>query len=147
MIQASELRIGNWVVFNDNTDRYGQVFLITGTEVQMSTNYIPDHWENSVKEVGIGIDSVFPIHLTPDILEQAGFEKQLLDEGNEDEGYCYSLRLNDNKYCGLSFLSGDKNGYTEVCLFPYEEWFRCRYVHQLQNWYFALTGKELSLTL
>lgn len=59
------------------------------------------------------------------------------------EGFYYSLRLSDDKYCDLSILSGDKNGYVEACLFPYEESFRVKYVHQLQNLFHAITGKEL----
>lgn len=57
----------------------------------------------------------------------------------------YTLELNENKYCDLSICSGDKNGFIEATLFPYEDWFRYKYVHELQNLFFAITGRELEL--
>ena len=47
------------------------------------------------------------------------------------------------KYCDLSIISGGKKGFVEVSLFPYENFFKYKYVHELQNLFFAITGKEL----
>jgi len=80
------------------------------------------------------------IKLTEEWLIKFGFQREVL---SDNSGYFYILELNDNKYCDLCFISGDKNGFIEVGLFPYEEWFRYQYVHELQNIYFAITGKEL----
>jgi hypothetical protein len=87
-----------------------------------------------------GEDLVQGVPLSEDWLIRFGFEKEVFWDGNY-----YTLELNDNKYCDLCIVNGDKNGFIEVTLFPYEEWFRYKYVHELQNLFAALTGRELEL--
>lgn len=130
-LQPTELRIGNWVITPDG--KLEQVTRLDGSIHTKSGFYNPALCKG--------------IPLTPDILEKLGFEKELLEKNNPEEGYYYFLRLSDDKYCDLSFISGDKNGFLEVCLFPYSDQFRFQYLHQLQNLYYALTGKELEITL
>jgi hypothetical protein len=65
-----------------------------------------------------------PIPLTKELLIALGFKRNLNGWFNEDETFSYS-----KGYAGL----GTKRS-TKV-----------DYVHQLQNLYFALTGKELTL--
>ena len=77
--------------------------------------------------------------ITPEMLEAYGFEKNDMGEG---ESY-YSLRLSDERYCDLAFIDGDRNGCMEVCLFPYEDFFRVRYEHELLAMYKGITGKDL----
>ena len=83
------------------------------------------------------------VSFTPDILSRLGFKKEWLDEGNRGEGSYFTLALSNNKRCDLSFISGDKNGIMEVCIFPYTDDFRVQYVHELQNWYSALKREPL----
>ena len=80
-----------------------------------------------------------PKPITPEMLEAYGFEKNDMGEG---EVY-YSLRLSDERYCDLSLITGDKNGCMEVCLFPYEDFFRVCYEHQMLAMYKGITGKDL----
>jgi hypothetical protein len=80
-----------------------------------------------------------PKPITPEMLEAYGFEKNDMGEG---EVY-YSLRLSDERYCDLSLITGDKNGFMEVCLFTYEEFFRVRYEHEMLAMYKGITGKDL----
>jgi len=80
-----------------------------------------------------------PKPITPEMLEAYGFEKNDMGEG---EAY-YSLRLSDERYCDLALITGDKNGFMEVCLFPYEDFFRVRYEHQMLAMYKGITGKDL----
>lgn len=122
-----EVRIGNWVAFKKKDK--GGFDCTTITQSCFEGNYI----EKTFK----------PEPLSFQWLENFGFEKRLLEENNPDEGFYYSLRLSDDKYCDLAILSGDKNGLVEACLFPYENSFRVQHVHQLQNLVFAITGKEL----
>ena len=80
-----------------------------------------------------------PIPLTEKILMKCGFEKKQWDE-------IISIEINITASTYLAM--GDKNGFLEVALCDGDfEIIRYRYVHQLQNLYFALTGEELKLDL
>lgn len=125
-MKANELRIGNYFIVN------------WSKEVRRADCLdIRDIAESRIT------DGVSGVTLTPEILEKCGFKKSLIDDANPDEGVYYSLDLSNDKYCDLLFIEGDKNGFMEVCLFPYTDTFRYKYLHQLQNLYFALTGEEL----
>lgn len=127
MINANELRLGNWV---SNGEKYFTVDI------------------SSLYDIGAGITDkiIEPIPLTEDLLGKCGFVKELLDADNPKEGYWYYKDLSNDKYCDLSLCSGDKNGICEVTLFPYNESFRFQYLHQIQNVWHALTGQELTIT-
>lgn len=128
MIQARELRLGNWVKRDSGA---------TSPDIVCQVNFdtfdvMP--WDGIDGE----IESLNPILLTPDILIAAGFEK--MEDG--DGGY-YGELLSSN---GFLFIEGDKNGYCDVFIDMWEH-LRVRYVHQLQNLYFCLTGTELTIKL
>lgn len=80
-----------------------------------------------------------PKPITPEMLEAYGFEKNDMGEGE----FYYSLRLSDERYCDLALITGDNNGCMEVCLFPYEDFFRVRYEHQMLAMYKGITGRDL----
>lgn len=80
MINAQELRIGNWVAFNDNTDRNGQVLELHEYSVKLKSNYIPDHQQNTVVATEIDYDFISPIELTPELLEKCGFLHEIFDD-------------------------------------------------------------------
>jgi len=69
------------------------------------------------------------IPITPEWLERVGFEKNIFSNG-------------DYKYIksGLSISSNLQSANWKFGRIENE---RCKYVHQLQNLYFALTGEEL----
>lgn len=79
-----------------------------------------------------------PIHLTEEWLVKSGFKKQ------QTIDYCNRWYIGENPVThdwlfSLVWLAGHltpffQNGYLQI-----------KYVHQLQNLYFALTGEELSL--
>lgn len=111
MIEAQELRIGNWVKN------------IYGNEVQITVIDDTVTWPK-------------PIPLTPEWLERAGFEHIL----NNLEDF-YAIDYEEGEfYFGLSEYmdSYHIHGY-------HATYMPIRYVHQLQNLYFALTGQELKL--
>lgn len=71
----------------------------------------------------LGIEHFKPIPLTEEWLFKFGFEKALNGWWDKTETWCWK---DDIFYLGaLSWLA------------------ECKYVHQLQNLYFALTGEEL----
>ena len=65
--------------------------------------------------------------------------------GNNE--FYYSLDLGNHEYNDIAFITGDKNGFLEVYLFPYEDWHRYRYVHEIQNLYFSITKQELEIVI
>lgn len=144
MIAANELRIGNWVF-----DRGGKKWQI-------------DCWESpnkvAAKSPCIGelfgkpmyghpfteeIEYLLPIPLTPEILDKCGFElrKRMSDRWAFLEGY----------YDYIPSQIVFKFSQDGLVVYTYDEQFEIikeftylRYIHQLQNLYFALTGEELN---
>lgn len=136
-MEAKKFRIGNYLR-SKQWFGHGQIQGIEETEngFQLKVKGYVHEWEK-----GKYFD-LEEIPLTEQWLIDLGFEKQVL---SDNSAHYYTLELNDNKYCDLSICSGDKNGFIEATLFPYEDWFRYKYVHELQNLFFAITGQELEL--
>lgn len=121
MINANELRIGNYFFYKGEIINIGHI----------QKNF------HSVLINGVGVygwGKFEPIPLTPEILEKCGFEK-------DRSGFALPDKMS------LSF-SIDKDGQYNACWedrslhLPY----RIKYLHQLQNLYFAITGEELNYT-
>lgn len=114
MIKANELRIGNWVMYDN---RLFQIESISNPFPCLNTD-----------EFGIGVvdwNNIQPIPLTPEILENFGFENWDKKKYSND---VLCLTVNGDGYL---YLANQRH----VNIF---------YLHQLQNLYFALTGEELT---
>lgn len=129
-MRAEELRLGNEV-------EGGIVRMILYINGFLGC-FISSPYDSGMGEF-VKCEDLKPVALTEEWLLAFGFEKIRADY----ECFYYSLELNEDAHCDLSIMSGDKNGFLEIVLFPYEKWMRYKYVHQLQNLYFALTGNEL----
>lgn len=120
MIQANELRIGNYVTTG-----------ITQTQVEGITKHDPERFYVDLLYVKslIPIAEIEPIPITEEWLLRFGFEKDSrLTYKNKNKFYIWECNdPNDSIY---------KQGF-------YWEEIHLPYVHKLQNLYFALTGKEL----
>lgn len=116
-MKAEELRIGNLVYHKD------EVHIVNSSTIV---------YQKSVFKC-------YPIELTPEWLERAGFD----DDKRID---AYSIESNDKCY----FIR--KEGSVFWVLYQYNGWnddtgehiSSIQYVHQLQNLIFALTGTELT---
>lgn len=122
MIQSNELRIGN-ILQDTLTKEYLKVNEIhedggVGFFVINRDKFpLPEGWRDS------------PVPITPEILENLGFKR---------DGSYYNHRNISLPVCPT--IHG-----TEIMLVPNEKYaFRIKYLHQLQNLYFALTGEELT---
>lgn len=132
-IKASELRIGNWIV-----DCNGPVCV-----PRKVSGYLLDHIEK------YGDMFLSPIPLTPEVLEKCGFVK-VTDGGilfwqfivkdiapNSSNEYMISgMQYNEAKPIIVAFCVNDFWASGNI-----------KYLHQLQNLYFALTGTELEINL
>ena len=124
MIQANELRIGNWITY-----KYEPI------QVTMIGQYgIQSKDKDSVTNAKFVTPDLKPIPLTAEILEQCGFKNTIL--GGE---YVYNergiMKIYINSIGLVSYKIGDII-FTTI-----------HYLHQLQNLYFALTGEELQVNL
>jgi hypothetical protein len=114
-MEANELRIGNWVNFEYKGLNYGKLFI--------DKNYF-SHYENK--------EYIYtPIPITEEWLLKFGFKYY-----QNVNGYTYRIDFR------IHFVKFE-NGFTTYL--DNTEWSEIQYVHELQNLYFALTQKELTL--
>ena len=118
MIQ--ELRIGNYV-----QAPLGEIMQVDILGHKENTNYI-----HAISDEGAGINGFTPITLTEEWLLKFGFVPEKMEDG------FLSYRL---KFVDISMP------YFEFTYDYGTESFEVKYVHQLQNLFFALTGTELTL--
>lgn len=122
---ANELRIGNWVFWDDPSNEQVQIFSIQISETIDG--------ENSFVNGGL-IDDFKPIPLTEEWLLKFRFvpvnDDGLYQNPNEELFQVQDLYLQ-----GIWGHIWDTS-FTEAPI---------QYVHQLQNLYFALTGEELTI--
>ena len=128
MLQANELRLGNWVNYhNDDTPFRIIEIAISGLSVK-----------NSEEETWIELDQFSPIPLTPEILEKCGFIK-LRNNWSENVPDTFKINLL-NLNNGDDILNLILNAVNAPC--P-----KVKYLHQLQNIYFCLCEEELKIEL
>lgn len=122
-MNANELRIGNLVYF------LGNVHEIEGLSKRLRPDvghFLLSNIEHAQKGFHLK-----PIHLSEEWLVKFGFKKDISD------AYVLNFKLFDiiHKYNDFYWWDGiDWNCTLEL-----------KYVHQMQNLYFALTGKELTI--
>ena len=125
-MNASELRIGNLVDFRGQIEtvyqiRYSGVDFFRGTTKKgiVIQSYV---WEE-----------VKPITLTEEWLLKFGFEFGMKFQDFVKGQYKFTELKNKNLY----------GEFSEEGIFYFSTKTKIKYVHQLQNLYFALTGEEL----
>lgn len=112
-MKINELRNGNIAVCN----------VVIGSTAPIETRW----------NIGTPAEWMEPIQISEEWLVKMGFEKVFYD----DEGHYYCKDIPGLH--PLCFLSSDD--FASVSLFDYEKEFK--YVHEVQNIYFALTGEEI----
>ena len=121
MIQATELRIGNYLTYHTPDDTDMPCKIDAQDILNISTNYMHNAEIHS------------PIPLTEEILLKCGFElsyKGLHTTYEINEGIVTYYFWDDRQYA--SFKGAD---------------IKCEYLHTLQNLIFILTNTELNITL
>lgn len=127
MIQTNELRIGNWIIVQNP-------FLGKAARATVF-NILPDDlmvYDESQHRFAADPSTSEPIPITPEILEAVGFEKEGLTTIAKD-GLPVYFKLKAGELSALVF-----NLSTPINV-------PCKYVHQLQNLFFTLTGNELEI--
>lgn len=128
MINANELRIGNLVSHND-ASMHKEIWQIGNNTVSFSIGRDRkgvEHYQTYY------LEGVNPIILTEDWLLKFGFRKE--DKyGNGSSYFLYTLGILTYNTSYDLLWAGNISDIKQP-----------KYVHQLQNLYFALTGKELA---
>lgn len=131
-MKSNELRIGNWVTCYNHTFRVGV----------LEKTYCEDM---DADEGGFDYNNCEPILITTELLEKSGFWKWsnkffgLEMERNTLVNDHICIRCKKDGTMKLIVHDGRPNAGFEVN--------GIKYVHQLQNLYFALIGKELEIKL
>jgi hypothetical protein len=134
MINANEIRIGNWVEYG------GETLSVGGISESVATLYPKPPVVNIcyvLVPAEVSYDEINPIPLSPEILEKAGFKWS-----NSINHWIITWGIN-----GVHFIKFDE--YYDKFSFQLGQahYKVLDYVHQLQNLYFALTGEELNIEL
>lgn len=117
-MNANELRIGNWVEFD------GRQFQIDSVAREFPTL--------NTEEFGIGVvdwNNISPIVISEEVLLKCGFVKAWGDYSIDDYSYSFSGQF--------SYIDAET-------IYVIAQ--NIKYLHQLQNLCFALTGQELTYT-
>ena len=133
-MKANELRIGNYI---NNEQRTEFVRAVDNWRIQC--HLLTDKKQETLYEVSIHL--IKPIPLTEQWLVDFGFDKNI--NKNQIDSIEMKLSIDNNKtiFSSCGTLDG---GMVVLCLCAGNYFSNnLKYVHQLQNLYFALTGKEL----
>lgn len=126
MINENELRIGSYLIDTD-TGRLGIVRTISNRKITLKLEH-STIWQHIIE--------YSPIPLTEDILLKCGFggSNETIFTKMDIGPIYFSRPYVGAKHYLVKAISGDK--ITSV-----------KHLHQLQNLYFALTGKEIKINL
>jgi len=143
MIEAKDLRIGNLITdeFYENFKTIITVHSINKEGINLEIEDDGNWAECAQRWIGVEykFDKLFGIPLTPEILEKCGFE-------NDGTYFFIQPNLENIHYRLIEFPKGTwvmSKGFIN-----YNHELRCiKYLHQLQNLIYALTGEELNIQL
>lgn len=143
MINATDLRIGNAVFKKDA--------LINGSDIQIKERLHLITAYDIYHIIEDGDPTNHPIPLNPEWLERCGFNQVETIQRNQYEvEERYTIRT-DETNISYGFVTETYGGDPEKrTRFRFSEYTidvlkAIRFVHQLQNLYFALTGEELTI--
>lgn len=145
MIRGNELRIGNWVAFNNHIMPvdYVQVNARFFSSLAGGRNLNEVKFDEQFNNYWDGIA------LIPEILEKVGFAKE--QSADVDERDIWSIQVANNTSLYYDPDLNDKKWYLSHFHnnnhYQNDFWACPQYVHQLQNLYFALTSEELEIKL
>ena len=138
-MKANELRIGNLVAYGV---RPVPIKTIHTESVLKKEVHVCVELNEDFNHYCIAVSEVKPIPLTEEWLLKFGFTRHHADYYND------VILLKD----GINFDNGEQYDCLKVKIYPHELGsaqsvkgdLQIKYVHQLQNLYFALTGEELT---
>ncbi|SRR5579862_2711241 len=141
MINPRELRMGNWLYFKTAPKGIFEFHQVVSTEpAVVRINNLP--FESSERQQNfpgyVEYNHIDPIPLTSVILEALGFKVNGVS-------FNYS-QSSDHQHTIITYSKGwFMLVYYSSGEFSFMGWQKFRYVHNLQNLYYELTGEELEI--
>lgn len=131
-MDIKELRIGNWVQCDED------IYIVNGLWHQgVVCLTMKDNDPHNIHP-----SNLYPVPLTPEILERCGFSKDWREDAGGAPYFVW--------YRGFDIHQNEEG--TEFHFSVYVRWdgtfkggYHIKSLHQLQNLYFVLTGQELTL--
>ena len=130
MIQANEIRIGNWVNIQSH-NQYARIIEIKSGRPD-NRDFVRISSPNLDTQFAVEIGQIVPIPLTEERLLKAGFEKDI-----ESLFYRNNFIIAKTRSRWAFYHNGLMGG----------ELVRIDFLHELQNLFFALTGEEIKIEL
>lgn len=127
-VSVTDLRIGNLIHYNNNHKEIGKISLLV-SDIVDALSYCQINYRRDKKHWLINLQ---PVKLTEDWLTAFGFIKL----GELDFFYILESEMNLKISCDLKMVAWYNLQLHNV---------KIKYVHQLQNLHFALTGYELQV--
>lgn len=128
MIHINELRLGNWVM-----DEFGEWMRVHQLGHIVNPTYIC-----AKSKERTAYNEFYPIALTAEVLSQFGFVKH-----HTTNQYWIFYKLMNGWHVGLANQDEPSAGVKKGFVYYSDDYHEIKYLHQLQNLYFALVGKEL----
>jgi len=147
MIKTNELRVGNWVLHHQSPLQIESIWR-TGINATPSQSYGMCEIEPDAE-----FEVIEPIRLTPEILDKCGFEQRPIDT---EVCYCLPYKRplskeakHDLVLLDYAFASEEHKGEYAAAIREHDRDIQfaitmVKYLHQLQNLYFSLTGTDLN---
>lgn len=139
MIPDTELRKGNKVLFVPQGKRHHHIKprICTVMELQKLTALVDDM--GLPLSLFYNSEDLQPVPISTEVLIAYGFEKHR----NSNEFWTF-WHLPNNWHIGEAHHTEPSAGVKKGLYYWGEEYLEVKYLHQLQNLYFAYTGKEIT---
>ena len=135
MIKANELRIGNYLQLDSVIFHVYEIYNDLQS-VELRRKNLENPKLNDYEECDLDCNDLQPIPLTEELILKFGFKKiKFLNE--------YFVEENGYKHLDMIIRYGCFDGHRFIFDFANDKCVNLKYVHQLQNLYFALCGEEL----
>jgi len=148
-IHGSELRVGNYLNIIDPTEAYKDCHIVVDSivnyrerEVPSNTDYLISFYspKANASHYDMELDAFEPIPLSREWMLKLGFE-----EGGYDFLEWWHPSVEGFLLAGINWADAEWPEYQFLNYRLGKEILQIHYVHQLQNLYFALSGKELTI--
>lgn len=138
MVKATELRVGNLVTLSDKQRKE-----LWDNQIHAQNKFFEVKTIYSDNDIALELDDEIVDINEVDVDTIPFTEEWLLKFGFKDNEYSFDLKAKTKKITASWYSrvvsTGVRNG------FYIKKYSHIKYVHQLQNLYFALTGEELTL--